>query len=164
MTESAFDAQRAAAYGAAVLRLTLGAALLAHGLYLKVFVFTMAGTVQFFEGIGLPGALAWAVMLLESVGGIALLLGVGVRVVALALVPVLVGAAWAHWDSGWLFENPGGGWEYPAFWSLALIAQALLGPGALRLPSRASARGRARVARRNGSRGAEASDPAGTSA
>ena len=120
-----------AAYGALVLRLTLGLALLTHGLYLKVFVFTMAGTVAFFESVGLPGALAWAVMLLETFGGAALVLGIGVRVAALALVPVLLGATWAHWDSGWLFENAGGGWEYPAFWALALVAQSLLGPGAL---------------------------------
>ena len=31
---------------------------------------------------------------------------------------------------------PGGGWEYPVFWTVALIVQALLGDGAyaLRLP------------------------------
>ena len=119
------------AYGALVLRVTLGVALVAHGLYLKVFVFTMAGTVQFFEGIGLPGPLAWVVMLLESFGGAALVLGIGVRPAALALVPVLLGATWVHSPNGWLFENAGGGWEYPAFWALALVAQSLLGPGAL---------------------------------
>lgn len=133
-----------AAYGALVLRLTLGLALLTHGLYLKVFVFTMPGTVAFFHSIGLPGALAWVVMLLETLGGAALVLGIGVRVAALALVPVLLGATWAHWGSGWLFENAGGGWEYPAFWALALVAQSLLGPGAfaVRLMHRA-AHGRA---------------------
>lgn len=134
-----------AAYGALVLRLTLGLALLTHGLYLKVFVFTMPGTVAFFQSIGLPGALAWVVMLLETLGGAALVLGIGVRVAALALVPVLLGATWAHWGSGWLFENAGGGWEYPAFWALALVAQSLLGPGALavRIVHRGAAHGRA---------------------
>ena len=34
------------------------------------------------------------------------------------------------------FSAPGGGWEFPAFWAVALVAQALMGPGAfaLRLP------------------------------
>lgn len=134
-----------AAYGALVLRLTLGLGLLTHGLYLKVFVFTMPGTVAFFEGIGLPGALAWVVMLLETLGGAALVLGLGVRIAALALVPVLLGATWAHWGNGWLFENAGGGWEYPAFWALALVAQSLLGPGALavQIGHRGAAHGRA---------------------
>jgi putative oxidoreductase len=131
MTHSIRNPDRTtAAYGALVLRLALGVALLAHGVYLKVFVFTMAGTVQFFEGIGLPGSLAWAVMLAETLGGAALLLGVGVRFASAALVPVLLGATAVHWEAGWLFENAGGGWEYPAFWTAALLAQSLLGPGA----------------------------------
>ena len=31
--------------------------------------------------------------------------------------------------SGWLFGAQGGGWEFPAFWTVALVVQALLGPG-----------------------------------
>ena len=52
------------------------------------------------------------------------------RIVALALVPVLLGATWAHAGNGWLFTSPNGGWEYPAFWTVTLIVQALLGDGA----------------------------------
>jgi putative oxidoreductase len=43
---------------------------------------------------------------------------------------VLLGATWAHAGNGWLFSAPNGGWEYPAFWSVALLVQALLGNGA----------------------------------
>ena len=70
-----------------------------------------------------------------------LIAGVHVRIVALALVPFLLGATWVHLGNGWLFNVPKGGWEYPAFWTVTLVVQALLGDGAFALrPSvRASA-------------------------
>jgi putative oxidoreductase len=38
--------------------------------------------------------------------------------------------------AGFFFSNPHGGWEYPAFWIVAPLVQALLGDGAyaLRMP------------------------------
>lgn len=125
-----------APYGALALRLTLGIAALAHGL-LKVFVFTPAGTVGFFASLGLPAAAAYAVILAEVLGGLALIAGIYVRLVSLALVPVLLGAVWVHAGNGWLFTAKNGGWEYPAFWAVALLAQAMLGAGAhaVKLPS-----------------------------
>ncbi len=126
---------RTAPYAALVLRVSLGLALVAHGA-LKVFVFTVPGTVQFFESIGYPGFLAYLVILAELGGGAALVLGTFVRPVAIALVPVLIGATLQHAGNGWLFSAPGGGWEFPAFWTAMLVVQALLGAGALaaRLP------------------------------
>lgn len=123
-------------YAAALLRITSGALFLAHGL-LKVNVFTIAGTVGYFESLGLPGALAYLTIAAELAGGAALILGVGVRVVSLALIPVLLGATWVHSANGWLFSGEGGGWEFPLFWSVAQIAIALLGAGsfALRVPA-----------------------------
>jgi putative oxidoreductase len=38
-----------------------------------------------------------------------------------------------HGAKGWPFVNEGGGWEFPAFWAVALIVQALLGSGAYAL-------------------------------
>lgn len=120
-----------APYAALVLRVALGGLALAHGL-LKVFVFTPAGTVGFFESLGLPGVLAYPTIAIEVVGGLALIAGVFTRYVALAMVPILVGSIiFAHWNAGWVFSNEGGGWEYPAFWAIALIVQAMLGDGAL---------------------------------
>ena len=126
---------RTAPYAALVLRVSLGLALVAHGA-LKVFVFTVPGTVQFFESIGYPGVLAYLVILAELGGGAALIVGTFVRPVAIALVPVLIGATLQHVGNGWLFSAPGGGWEFPAFWTAMLVVQALLGAGALafRLP------------------------------
>ena len=47
---------RTAPYGLFLLRVTLGLLFLAH-VGLKIFVFTPAGTAQFFESLGLPGVL-----------------------------------------------------------------------------------------------------------
>ncbi len=118
-----------AANGTALLRVTLGIAAISHGL-LKVLVFTMPGAVGFFESLGLPGFLAYVTVFVEVVGGLALVAGFQTRLVALAMAPVLLGAMWAHSGNGWVFSNQGGGWEYPLFWAIALVAQAMLGSGA----------------------------------
>ena len=118
------------ANGTALLRVTLGIAAISHGL-LKVLVFTMPGAVGFFESLGLPGFLAYVTVFVEIVGGLALVAGFQTRLVSLAMVPILLGAMWAHSGNGWVFSNQGGGWEYPLFWAIALVAQAMLGSGAI---------------------------------
>ena len=119
---------RTAPFAAFVLRVALGAMFIAHAL-LKYYVFTLPGTVQFFESIGLPGALAYATFWAELIGGTLILAGAWSRWVAAALIPVLIGATWAHAGNGWIFTAPNGGWEYPAFLTVAALAQALLGDG-----------------------------------
>lgn len=128
---------RTAPYAALVLRVTLGALFLAHA-GLKLLVFTPAGTAKFFGSLGFPPELAYLVMTVEVLSGIALILGVWTRYAALAGVPVLLGAIFTvHGAAGFFFTNPKGGWEFPAFWAIALVAQALLGDGAFALrPSR----------------------------
>lgn len=117
---------------ATLLRVTMGVFFLAH-VWLKLVIFTPAGTVAFFESLGFPGALAWVVIIAETLGGVALILGLWSRWVSLALLPIMLGAIYPHWGAGFFFSNEGGGWEFPAFWSVALIVQALLGNGALAL-------------------------------
>ena len=80
--------EKTAPYAALLLRVSLGIMFIAHSLYLKVVVFTVPGTVQFFESLGLPGFSAYLVIAAEAIGGIALVLGIYTRPVALALVPV----------------------------------------------------------------------------
>lgn len=115
-----------------LLRVALGVMFLAHA-WLKVAVFTLPGTVQFFESLGLPGVFAHLTIAAEGLGGIALILGVQTRLVAAGLIPVLLGALWAHAGNGWVFNAQGGGWEYPAFLAAAAAVQVLLGDGALAL-------------------------------
>jgi putative oxidoreductase len=135
---------RTAPYAALLLRLALGTMFVAHAL-LKLFVFTLPGTVQFFQSLGLPGALAYVTFAAELVGGVLLILGVGSRWVAAALLPFLVGAAWVHVGNGWLFSAPNGGWEYPLFLIVAAIAQTLLGDGAYALGARFGGRSTVRL-------------------
>jgi putative oxidoreductase len=111
----------------------MGILFLAHA-WLKIAVFTPAGTAQFFESIGFPGALAYVVIAAEVAGGIALIAGLWTRWVSLALIPILLGSIYApHGAAGFIFSNQGGGWEFPAFWAVALVALALLGDGAYAL-------------------------------
>jgi putative oxidoreductase len=121
---------RYASLGPLALRLGLGAVFLAHA-YAKAFVLTLPGTVQFFAANGFPGWTAYPVFVAELLGGLALILGFRTRIVALALIPIMFGALKAHVGNGWMFTNPGGGWEYVAFLCGALAAQALVGAGAL---------------------------------
>lgn len=121
---------RTAPYAALLLRVSLGILLLAHGLLLKVFTFTIPGTVGFFESIGYPGFLAYLVILGEIGGGIALILGLRTREISLLLLPILIGATLQHAGNGWLFSAPNGGWEFPAFLTVTALVQALLGDGA----------------------------------
>ena len=125
------DDHTPAAYGVLLLRLSLGAMFLAHGLVLKVLTYGLPGTARFFVSAGLPGWLAYATAAAETAGGVLLLLGIQTRWVALALSPVLLGAiASVHGAMGWVFTAPGGGWEYPAYLFVLCVAQALLGDGA----------------------------------
>jgi len=122
-------------YAALVLRVTSGVAFLAHG-WMKVSLFTIPGTVAFFESLGLPGFFAYLTILGELGGGLALILGVGVRAVSIPLIAILLGSVWAHSGFGWTFSNEGGGWEFPLFWTVVQGVILLLGAGAhaLRLP------------------------------
>jgi len=125
---------RTAPYAALILRVSLGILFLAHA-GLKIVVFTPAGTAQFFGSLGLPAFLAYVVIVAEVAGGLALILGFHARWAALALIPILIGAiVTVHGPAGF-FSNPNGGWEFLAFWILALVTQALLGEGAYAIRS-----------------------------
>ncbi|NJO24133.1 MAG: DoxX family protein [Sphingomonadales bacterium] len=113
-----------------LLRIALGAMFIAHSLFLKLFVFTLPGTANFFGSIGLPGWLAYVVFAAEAIGGLMLVLGIQARWVALALAPILAGATWAHGGNGWMFGYSNGGWEYPLYLTLLAVVQAMLGDGA----------------------------------
>jgi putative oxidoreductase len=123
---------------ALLLRVSMGV-LFVLPAWMKISVFTPSGTAQYFASIGLPAFLAYVTIAAELLGGLALIAGVYSRWVSLALVPVMVGAAYfGHGANGFFFSAPNGGWEYPAFWTVALLVQALLGDGAYALTNRAA--------------------------
>ena len=130
-THSAGTAQNAD-YAAFLLRLGFGGLILSHGL-IKLFLFTLAGTAGFFESVGMPGWAAYPVVFGEIAGGAAIIAGVYVRLASIALLPILFGALMVHIPAGFLFSNPNGGWEFPAFLILAALVQAILGAGAFAL-------------------------------
>ena len=72
---------------ATILRLVLGATFLIHGA--AKFQGGIENTAGFFENLGLPGFSAYIVALVELVGGIAMVLGVGTRIVSILFAIVL---------------------------------------------------------------------------
>lgn len=113
----------------AILRIALGVMYLTHSVVLKVITYGFAGTAQFFTSIGLPSSFAYLTIFAEAVGGALLVLGIRTRAVALALIPILIGATWVHIGNGWVFSNPNGGWEYPVFLIVVSVVVALLERG-----------------------------------
>lgn len=130
-TQSSFlNGPESTAWAATVLRVSLGIMFLAHGLT-KLLVFTLPGTAKFFASVGFPAWTAYVVGPFEVLAGVALIIGLFSRWVALVSVPVLLGAMSVHVSKGWSFSAPGGGWEYPAFLVVVAIAVFLLGSGKL---------------------------------
>ena len=115
---------------ATLLRVALGTMFLAHSLGLKLAVFGLPATAEYFQSIELPAWSAYAVFAAEVIGGTMLVIGIQARWAALALLPILAGATWTHAGNGWVFTAPGGGWEYPAYLGLLAVVQAMLGDGA----------------------------------
>lgn len=127
-----------APYGAFLLRLALGLMWLSHALVLKLLTFGIPGLSAWLGSVGLPPAMAWPLVVVETAGGLLVLLGWHGRWASLALLPILLGATVLHWPNGWVFTAPNGGWEYPVFLALASLAHVLVGDGALALDGRAS--------------------------
>lgn len=119
-------------YALAVSRIVLGAVFLYHG-WAKVTAF--AATAGFFAqvGIPLPGASAAAAAFVEVTGGLALILGLGVRFAAVPLAfTMVVAILFVHAGAGFAAPN---GYEFPLTLLAAVLAQGAAGPGAFALES-----------------------------
>jgi putative oxidoreductase len=115
--------------GIAVLRWIVGVVFLFHGSQ-KLFVVHFAGTAAFFRqaGIPLPEVSAVVVTLVEFLGGVALILGVGTRLAAVLLAINMLGAIYfVHGKNG--FSMQGGGYEYALTLLVANVSLALSGAG-----------------------------------
>ena len=130
------------------LRLVVGYGFLAHGLAKAAK--GPAGFARLLHVIGVPFPVvtAWAVMLLEIFGGIALLLGLFIALASVPLIASMIVAMFTiHWRNGFSAINTIGltptgpvfgppGYEINLLYVTALLVLAMLGPGplALRLP------------------------------
>ena len=115
-------------WGLSILRIHFGVILLAHG-WLKISVFTIAGTAGYFASLGLPSIVAYLTIFGEIAGGVALILGMQTRLAAALSVPIMLGATIVHLNNGWLFSADGGGWEFPASLTAIALTIALMGSG-----------------------------------
>ena len=76
--------------GALILRVTLGAIFFIHGVV--KFQGGIENTAGWFESLGLPGATAYGVALLEIIGGILLIIGLATRLVSTLFAVLMIGA------------------------------------------------------------------------
>lgn len=117
--------------GLTILRVVLGVIFIAHGL--PKITGGMEGTAQFFGSLGIPApvAAAWLVALLESVGGLLLIVGFLVTpVAALLSAHMLLGLVLVHAQNGFYVVGPGsGGIEFNLLLVAGLLAMILCGPG-----------------------------------
>jgi putative oxidoreductase len=112
-------------------RMSLGATMLKHGLP-KVRAEGNAQAGAFFEQIGLkPGTRwAWLAGAAEVAAGVSLLLGIGTRLGALAVLGTqAVAVSKVHWPKG--FDNMAGGWEFNALIMATALGVLVAGPGHL---------------------------------
>jgi putative oxidoreductase len=126
MDQSAVDA------GLLLLRVTLGATIIAHGYNHIYGGGKIEGTAGWFASMGLkPGILhAWLASGTELLGGLLLVLGLANPLAAGAVLGVVV-VAWitAHRTNGFFIFKPGQGWEYVMVLALLALGLGLLGPG-----------------------------------
>lgn len=153
------DARRA--WGAALLRLSVGAIYAAHGVN-KLLAIGPAGVAATLaaDGIVLPGLNAWLVIAIELAGGIALLAGLRTRLAA-GVLAVLMAIAVAAIRAKHGFFLPNGA-EYTLLLFMASTALVLQGPGAFALDNVRAARARPKAGAGRAAREAPAGGTAPT--
>jgi putative oxidoreductase len=106
--------------GKVILRVIVGLTFFIHGL--SKFQGGISNTVGFFDSLGVPGFMAYAVAVIELVGGIALILGLGTRIVTLLFALIMIGAIFtAKLSLGFLGNGQMAGYEL----DLVLLAASL---------------------------------------
>ncbi len=120
------------AIGLAILRIVTGAVFLAHG-YQKFFVMGIPGVTGFFtkSGVPMPTVAAPLITMLELLGGMALLLGLFSRPVALLFICDMLGAImFVHGKNGFFLPM---GYEFVLMLLIASLTIAIAGAGAYSL-------------------------------
>ncbi|MDM5212416.1 DoxX family protein [Peribacillus sp. RS7] len=96
--------------GTFLLRVILGVTFLLHGL--SKFQGGLENTSGWFQSIGIPGFMAYVVGTIELVGGIALILGLGTRIISALLIIIMAGAiVYVKFPSGFMGNGEGTGFE-----------------------------------------------------
>jgi putative oxidoreductase len=125
-----------AAVGELILRLALGITFFAHG---RGKLRNPAGFAGFLRQIHVPAPLlsAWLVALLETVGAMLLILGVGTRVLALGLaIDMVVALATVRLGKAPFTSGPqGGGWDLEFLLFAISVALVFTGAGRFSLDS-----------------------------
>lgn len=117
---------------AALLRITLGVVMVAHGWNHLLGPGGIEGTARWFGSMGLrpPKVHALASALTELGAGVALVLGLLTGLQCGAVVGIMaVAYVTAHRTNGFFVFKPGQGYEYVAVLGLVATALAILGPG-----------------------------------
>lgn len=123
---------------ALILRLTLGLVIFPHGAQKLLGWFGgggFSGTMDFLtHSQDLPWLIAFLVIMLESIGSIALILGFATRFVAVSLILLALGIALTnHIQNGffmnWMGNQAGEGFEYFILWIGIAISLIFLGGG-----------------------------------
>ena len=115
-----------------LVRLTAGGFLLIHGLQkvLGSTISAFAANSLARRGIEPAVPLAYVVFFLETVGALCIMFGLLTRLFAAAtVVHFVIIITFAQWSTGFPWNRPGGGWEYPAFWGLIIVAILIRGGG-----------------------------------
>ncbi|WP_207434063.1 DoxX family protein [Sabulibacter ruber] len=122
-----------ASWSLSILRILLGVVVLAHGAQKLLGLFGgygFTGTMTFFtDTMGLPWLVGFVIILLESVGAVALIAGIATRFIAFAYTLLALGIVFTtHIQNGffmnWFGNMAGEGYEYFLLWigmSLALF-------------------------------------------
>jgi uncharacterized membrane protein YphA (DoxX/SURF4 family) len=123
--------------GSFILRVVLGITFFIHGL--SKFQGGIENTAGWFASIGLPSFLAYLVAAIELAGGIALIIGLGTRIVAALLAIIMLGAILkVKLGAGFLGNGQGGGYELDLVLMAISVFLALNGSFLLSLDSKLS--------------------------
>ena len=121
-----------------IIRVTAGVVMFPHGAQKLLGWyggFGFSGTMgAFTEKMGIPWIIAFLVIIGESLGALALIVGFFTRVTAASLAVIMVGAiAIAHWQHGffmnWFGQQAGEGFEYHLLMIGMCVALVLVGAG-----------------------------------
>ncbi|MFC7442600.1 DoxX family protein [Laceyella putida] len=106
---------------ALILRLVLGFTFMLHGI-VKFTAMGIGNVAGWFASMGIPSFMAYVVAIIELVGGIAMILGLGTRIVAFLFACVMVGAiVTVKWSAGFMGNGQAAGFEF----DVALLAMSV---------------------------------------